>query len=281
MVQAELRVAAGRQMGSVIPLPVGKFLVGREEDCHLRPNSDLVSRHHCVFTADELSLRLRDLGSTNGTYVNGERIRGAVLLNDGDMVSIGKLEFTVVLRDPTVEDTSMNVGQETQTNIPAGTVNAESPTVSAAPSSSETMMEMPVVPANIADTAYQQPGMMQPTMYGQPLGYPQFPPQYGYPPGYPMPGYYPQPMGYPQMGMYPGMGAPMPQMPGAAPPQVAEPDPSQSGPEIRLPDPATSGAKPPEPPKPAAEGQTGDKKATIPDVAGDIIKQYRTRRPSG
>jgi pSer/pThr/pTyr-binding forkhead associated (FHA) protein len=279
MVQAELRVASGRQMGSVIPLPAGKFLIGREEDCHLRPNSDLVSRHHCVFTADGLSLRLRDLGSTNGTYVNGERIRGAILLNDGDMVSIGKLEFTVVLRDPTVEDTSMNVGQETQTNIPAGTVNADSATIPAASASSETMMDMPVVPANIADTAYSQPGMMQPTMYGQPLGYPQFPPQYGYP-GYPMPGYFPQPMGYPQMGMYPGMGAPMPQMPGAPAPQVAEPDSSQSSPEIRLPDPATSGAKAPEPPKPAAEGQTGDKKASIPDVAGDIIKQYRTRRPS-
>jgi pSer/pThr/pTyr-binding forkhead associated (FHA) protein len=76
MLQAVLRVLSGRQNGAFIPLPVGKFLIGREEDCQLRPNSELVSRHHCVFTNDDFTLRLRDLGSTNGTFVNGERLRG-------------------------------------------------------------------------------------------------------------------------------------------------------------------------------------------------------------
>ena len=63
MLQSVLKVVGGKHEGKTIPL-MKKFIVGREEDCHLRPNSDLVSRHHCVFTMDDYTLRLRDLGST-------------------------------------------------------------------------------------------------------------------------------------------------------------------------------------------------------------------------
>ena len=119
--QAQLRVASGKNKGNIIPLPVGKFLIGREEDCHLRPNSEAVSRHHCVFTSDEFAVRLRDLGSTNGTFVNGEKIARAVILHSGDKVSIGKLEFEVVVRDA--------AGQETQAalNAPAMDTLSTSP----------------------------------------------------------------------------------------------------------------------------------------------------------
>ena len=84
MLQAELKVIEGKQQGKSIPLSVKKFLIGR--------------RHHCVFTQDDYTLRLRDLGSTNGTFVNGERIQGQVVLNDGDRVQIGKLAFQVTIR---------------------------------------------------------------------------------------------------------------------------------------------------------------------------------------
>lgn len=97
MVTAELKVVGGKQHGSLIPLQTKKFLVGREQDCQLRPSSESVSRHHCVFTLDDFSVRLRDLGSTNGTYVNGQRIQGQAILQPGDRVLIGKLEFEVVI----------------------------------------------------------------------------------------------------------------------------------------------------------------------------------------
>jgi pSer/pThr/pTyr-binding forkhead associated (FHA) protein len=281
MFQAELRVATGKQMGSVISLPVGKFIVGREEDCHLRPNSDLVSRHHCVFTSDEYSIRLRDLGSTNGTYVNGERIRGQVILKEGDRVVIGKLEFDMVIRDPSMEETATNLGQATQTDV---TKPTEPEPISAEKAASETLVEMPTgnYPAT-SDTAF--PGMQQPNMgmYGQPpLGYPpQYAPmQFGYP-GYQMPGYYQQPMAYPPMGMYPGMAPQM--MPGQAIPAsstVAEPPVDVSSTvEMRLPDPDTTGAKPPEPKPAAVTGPDG--KASMRDTAADIINKYRTRPPAG
>ncbi|MBI5757177.1 MAG: FHA domain-containing protein, partial [Planctomycetales bacterium] len=96
--QAELKVLDGKQQGKSIPLNMKKFLIGREEDCHLRANSDLISRHHCVFSIDDYTVRLRDLGSTNGTFVNEERISGQVVLSDGDRVQIGKLLFQVVVK---------------------------------------------------------------------------------------------------------------------------------------------------------------------------------------
>ncbi len=99
MVRAELKVIGGKQHGSLIPLQTKKFLVGREQDCQLRPSSESVSRHHCVFTIDEFSVRLRDLGSTNGTFVNGQRVQGQAILQLGDRILIGKLEFEIAIHD--------------------------------------------------------------------------------------------------------------------------------------------------------------------------------------
>ena len=98
MLRAELKVLEGKHQGKAISLNVKQFLVGREPDCHLRPNSEMVSRHHCVFLVDDYTVRVRDLGSTNGTYVNGERIQGQVVLKAGDKVEIGKLSFELVVK---------------------------------------------------------------------------------------------------------------------------------------------------------------------------------------
>jgi pSer/pThr/pTyr-binding forkhead associated (FHA) protein len=93
-----LKVIEGKQAGTLIPLNRSKFLIGREEDCQLRPNSDLVSRHHCVFSTDDFTVRIRDLGSTNGTFVNNHRITGQVVLKQGDQIRIGKLAFEIQVR---------------------------------------------------------------------------------------------------------------------------------------------------------------------------------------
>ena len=93
MLNAVLKVVGGKQDGKLIPLGTKKFLIGREHDCHLRPNSEAVSRHHCVITIDDFSVRVRDLGSSNGTYLNGTRIIGAQPANSGDRLTVGGLEF--------------------------------------------------------------------------------------------------------------------------------------------------------------------------------------------
>ena len=99
----ELRILSGNCCGQRIRLDFHHFVVGAERDCDLRPGSSLLSRHHCVFKKDEYSLRIRDLGSTNGTFVNGRRIFGEAILKPGDEVTIGDVMFHVLLpRSPQV-----------------------------------------------------------------------------------------------------------------------------------------------------------------------------------
>ena len=80
-----------------MPVTGPKFFIGRSEECQLRPNSDLVSRHHCAIMVDEGLVTVRDFGSRNGTFVNGERIRGEEELKAGDKLKVGPLEFEVQL----------------------------------------------------------------------------------------------------------------------------------------------------------------------------------------
>jgi pSer/pThr/pTyr-binding forkhead associated (FHA) protein len=87
---ARLKILFGPMSGQIIPVLAGKLIIGREEDCHLRPPSEFISRHHCVLLLDEYTLRIRDLGSKNGTYVNGRRIgKGESILSHDDFVSVG------------------------------------------------------------------------------------------------------------------------------------------------------------------------------------------------
>jgi pSer/pThr/pTyr-binding forkhead associated (FHA) protein len=90
-----LRVLTGRNAGQVVRVPVTKFLIGRGEDCHLRPHSDLISRHHCSILIDNGVVAVRDFNSKNGTYVNGEKVIGQTTLKTGDQLSVGQLVFEV------------------------------------------------------------------------------------------------------------------------------------------------------------------------------------------
>jgi pSer/pThr/pTyr-binding forkhead associated (FHA) protein len=92
---ARLKVILGTNAGKEIRLLGPKFLIGRAEDCHLRPKSDLISRHHCVLLLEEHALTVRDLGSRNGTLVNGQRVSGECELKTGDNLEVGPLKFEV------------------------------------------------------------------------------------------------------------------------------------------------------------------------------------------
>jgi pSer/pThr/pTyr-binding forkhead associated (FHA) protein len=69
-------------------------LVGRKEDCDLRLDHKSVSKMHCVIVKTDGLLLLRDLGSTNGTRVNGQRVRRAALLPN-DELTIAGFKFRV------------------------------------------------------------------------------------------------------------------------------------------------------------------------------------------
>jgi len=95
--KVELKVVGGSRSGQVIPIAIPNFMIGRAEDCHLKPRSELISRYHCAILSEEGYVGIRDLGSKNGVYVNGERISGENELKNGDRLVIGPLEFEVVL----------------------------------------------------------------------------------------------------------------------------------------------------------------------------------------
>jgi predicted component of type VI protein secretion system len=93
-----LKVISGKHAGQKLRVPAPKFLIGRGDDCHLRPNSDLISRHHCVLFVGTAGAIVRDLNSRNGTFVNDERITSDRPLQHGDRLSVGQLTFEVRIK---------------------------------------------------------------------------------------------------------------------------------------------------------------------------------------
>lgn len=82
--------------GPAIDIVKDVLVVGRKEECDLRLEHKSVSKMHCIIVKTDGLLLLRDLGSTNGTRVNGTRVRRAALLPN-DQVSIAHYKFRVHL----------------------------------------------------------------------------------------------------------------------------------------------------------------------------------------
>jgi len=89
----QLKILHGSNTGKFIKIPAPKCVVGRGDECHLRPQSDAVSRQHCAIITTENEVTVRDLNSRNGTFVNGERVGEEAVLLTGDVLRVGPLEF--------------------------------------------------------------------------------------------------------------------------------------------------------------------------------------------
>lgn len=92
-----LKVMSGKYAGQLIKIPGASFLIGRSEECQLRPHSDLISRQHCQITIEGDTVTAADKGSRNGTFVNGERLSGPAQLKHGDKLGVGQLIFEVLI----------------------------------------------------------------------------------------------------------------------------------------------------------------------------------------
>jgi S1-C subfamily serine protease len=89
-----LEFVSGAQQGQAADVSAARFLVGRGSDCELTlPDSEASRRHALLQPQADGSVVLEDLGSTNGTYVNGQRITGPVTLRGGERVRIGDTEL--------------------------------------------------------------------------------------------------------------------------------------------------------------------------------------------
>ncbi len=92
--QAKLVVVAGAKPATLsLKLPA---IVGRSRESNVKVKHHHISRSHCEIFEIDGELAVRDLGSANGTFVNGQRIDEPVLLGEGDELTIGSVTFEAV-----------------------------------------------------------------------------------------------------------------------------------------------------------------------------------------
>ena len=93
-------LTAGKMMGKEIPITAAEFRIGKDPSCQLKPASG-VSDKHCAFLVKQGKLFLVDLGSSEGTFVNDNKISAEVELKLKDKVKVGPLLFEVKFEAPT------------------------------------------------------------------------------------------------------------------------------------------------------------------------------------
>jgi len=114
--EARFTVISGPFRGQTFEIPRGRFIIGREPDSQLSLDSSFVSRHHCVLLMDDYTVRIRDLGSKNGTYVNRDLApTGERILAHGDTVRVGDMVIRIELESGTASASleTQDVGPET------------------------------------------------------------------------------------------------------------------------------------------------------------------------
>lgn len=97
----------GRSKGNsplIIPLEKKETLIGRSKGCNLILQAPSVSRKHSLIKIIAEDVYLEDLGSRNGTYINGVRLECETLLRSADIIRLGEMEFTFQTDLPEEED---------------------------------------------------------------------------------------------------------------------------------------------------------------------------------
>ena len=90
-----LVVASGIYAGKEIAIAGNQFVIGRDEDCNLRPASPAISKKHCAIFYKDGEPFVKDLGSTNGTFLNDQQVESERPLAEGDKLRVGPLDFAV------------------------------------------------------------------------------------------------------------------------------------------------------------------------------------------
>lgn len=120
MAQFQFVMRSGPTPGVTFPLEGEQLTIGRDSTNGVAINDSEVSRKHARLMFQGGKYVLEDLGSTNGTFVNGQRLAGPVVLKAGDVVSLG--EQIVLMYDAIAADAGATVAvsrKAMQTSVPA------------------------------------------------------------------------------------------------------------------------------------------------------------------
>jgi DNA segregation ATPase FtsK/SpoIIIE, S-DNA-T family len=101
--EARIRFTDGPLSGQTFDVAGERIVIGRGPDCDIVVDSPMVQRQNCVLLKDEFTLRIRDLGSLRGTFVNGRCIRpgnGEMVVLHHDLITVGGTNFIVEIDAP-------------------------------------------------------------------------------------------------------------------------------------------------------------------------------------
>ena len=120
----QLVMRAGPNPGKTFSLSKNDIIIGRDINTDIVINSAEVSRRHARFRLEGGSYVIEDLGSTNGTFINGQRLTGRHLLRPGEAINLGEavtLSFNVAQYDPnaTVISSASQVAPPPRQQAPA------------------------------------------------------------------------------------------------------------------------------------------------------------------
>jgi pSer/pThr/pTyr-binding forkhead associated (FHA) protein len=107
-----------------------QITIGRAVENEIVITSKRISREHARISREGWRVMLEDLGSTNGTYLNNERISHPMQLRDGDQINVGDVSFTFRDPDVTFQDTPL---PELDIDVPGGVVRVNRQLVTLAP----------------------------------------------------------------------------------------------------------------------------------------------------
>lgn len=153
----KLIIQSGTGMGTEFPLDKAELFLGRDLTSDLVINDPEVSRRHLRLVLDGATYRIEDLGSTNGTFIRGQRLAAPVLLTPGELITLG--EKIVVRYEVTSGDPNATV--VVQRAAGSGTQEAPRPVQPPVQTPAQAAVVPPpharVAPPAASVPAYQQP----------------------------------------------------------------------------------------------------------------------------
>jgi hypothetical protein len=125
MTRLALRFISGKYQGGEFPLRSNReIVIGRSSDLDMVLVEDMVSRRHAKITTTDAGILIQDVGSTNGTFVNGEKIEGVARLSEGDRILVG----TSIIKVVAVDSSTAESEAEARRRLEAGAARQSSST---------------------------------------------------------------------------------------------------------------------------------------------------------